>query len=249
MNSGIYIIQCIPTSKVYVGSSIDVYKRFISHKSKLNSNKHANRHLQSAWNKYGESEFSFGILEHVPRELLLDREKHWMDFHESMKFGFNLISPERHEVSEETRMRMSDSHKGVKLSERHIASLSAARKGRVVSKEHREALSRANKGQIVSQEQRDYLSNLFKGRKMSDETKKKMSDARKGDKNHFFGKPLSEEHKEKLSVSHKGKVLSQDTKDKLSARLLEYHRIRRSHSQSETNLGSQNPTTLLSDNE
>lgn len=71
MISGIYIILNTINNKWYVGSGKDLglwYKgRWYYHKQKLNTNRHFNQHLQSAWNKYGETCFEFHIVELIIR--------------------------------------------------------------------------------------------------------------------------------------------------------------------------------------
>ena len=65
MTAGIYIIQCKATGKVYVGSSENIEKRWLQHKYSLKKNTHHSKKLQNAWNKYGETEFEFQIVEEV----------------------------------------------------------------------------------------------------------------------------------------------------------------------------------------
>lgn len=80
--SGIYKIINIYDNKVYVGSSIDIKRRWHEHKKELRKNKHCNLHLQFAWNKYGEQNFQFEIIEIVDnptKENLLNREQYWID--------------------------------------------------------------------------------------------------------------------------------------------------------------------------
>lgn len=60
---GIYKIINKINDTYYVGSSIDIFERWYSHKKLLNNNKHYNKHLQNAWNKYGEISFEFKIIE------------------------------------------------------------------------------------------------------------------------------------------------------------------------------------------
>lgn len=60
---GIYIITNTINNKVYIGRSKDIDSRFSSHKCNLRNNNHINEHLQRAWNKYGEENFKFEILE------------------------------------------------------------------------------------------------------------------------------------------------------------------------------------------
>lgn len=60
---GIYMIKNIVDNKVYIGRSKSINLRFSSHKSNLRKNKHINKHLQNAWNKYGEDNFEFSVIE------------------------------------------------------------------------------------------------------------------------------------------------------------------------------------------
>jgi len=54
----IYQIKCNITGKAYIGSTINIKKRWQDHFSNLKRNTHVNKYLQSAYNKYGESTFS-----------------------------------------------------------------------------------------------------------------------------------------------------------------------------------------------
>ena len=61
--SGIYKIVNKINGKYYVGKAKSIKNRWGKHKSYLKHNKHNNLHLQSSWNKYGESNFEFLIIE------------------------------------------------------------------------------------------------------------------------------------------------------------------------------------------
>lgn len=76
--SGIYKIVNKTNGKMYVGSSKNILRRWKTHKSRLRSKIHHNVILQRAWVKYGESNFSFEILEKVAFEELFVREKEWI---------------------------------------------------------------------------------------------------------------------------------------------------------------------------
>jgi hypothetical protein len=94
---GIYCIKCILTKKVYIGSSSNIYMRFRDHKSKLNNNKHANGYLQNSWNKYGENNFKFSIIELCDKNNLLFKENFYIEKNNSLngRKGFNLVTAER----------------------------------------------------------------------------------------------------------------------------------------------------------
>ena len=79
MNSGIYKITNIVNEKFYVGSSKNVRYRWAKHKALLRHNCHPNSHLQVSWNKYGESNFRFDLLEECPIAMLLCREQFFID--------------------------------------------------------------------------------------------------------------------------------------------------------------------------
>src|SRR4051794_5191752 len=77
--SGVYQILCVPTGKVYIASSVDLYDRWQEHRWALHRGIHHSQYLQRAWNKYGETVFAFSVLELVSTELLLEAEQRWID--------------------------------------------------------------------------------------------------------------------------------------------------------------------------
>lgn len=62
---GIYQIKNKTNNKIYVGSSLNIKRRFSDHRRLLKNNKHHSYKLQRAYNKYGESNFEFIVLEEV----------------------------------------------------------------------------------------------------------------------------------------------------------------------------------------
>lgn len=91
--SGIYAIKNKTNNKIYIGSSKSVYYRWKQqHKPELIKNKHYNKYLQNAWNKYGEMEFEFKVIEECKESMLDEREGHWIEFYKSWdrKYGYNL---------------------------------------------------------------------------------------------------------------------------------------------------------------
>src|SRR6185312_9884206 len=77
--SGIYEITCLTTGKFYIGSSVDMRHRCAHHRARLNEDNHRNAHLQAAWNKFGEADFRFSVLQLVDRPELLRAEQEWLD--------------------------------------------------------------------------------------------------------------------------------------------------------------------------
>ena len=88
--SGIYQIINNMNGKKYVGSAQNLRVRQRRHINDLKSGEHRNRHIQRAWDKYGESVFSFHVLEYVGNhDFLIEREQYYMDI---LKPEYN-ISP------------------------------------------------------------------------------------------------------------------------------------------------------------
>lgn len=76
----IYMIKNTINNKVYIGSAIGHYRRKGQHFYLLRNNKHFNSHLQNSWNKYGESNFEFRVLEFIKdKEELSNREEFYID--------------------------------------------------------------------------------------------------------------------------------------------------------------------------
>src|SRR6266566_7160075 len=78
--SGIYKILNNVNGKYYIGSAIHFENRFKNHKKKLKANIHPNKHLQAAYNLVGLKSFSFLILEICSKEMLMEREKYWIEW-------------------------------------------------------------------------------------------------------------------------------------------------------------------------
>ena len=70
---GIYAIQNKINGKTYIGKTQTNFgDRWDCHRSQLRGGYHDNRHLQNAWNKYGEENFRFLIIEECPKETTTD---------------------------------------------------------------------------------------------------------------------------------------------------------------------------------
>ena len=72
---GIYIITNMVTAETYIGSSVDIARRWSDHRRELKTNRHKNALLQAAYDRDGLNVFHLGVLEHVEQvEQLLCRE-------------------------------------------------------------------------------------------------------------------------------------------------------------------------------
>jgi hypothetical protein len=77
--SGIYRILCTPTGQFYVGSAVNLHARWHRHRRSLRNGTHHSVYLQRAWNRHGEANFEFTVLEKAGPDALLSREQAWLD--------------------------------------------------------------------------------------------------------------------------------------------------------------------------
>ena len=77
---------------VYIGSSIDVERRWRQHKEASINEKdhHYNYPLMIAFREFGIANFTFEVIERVEKENLSAREKFWIEFYGADKYGFNM---------------------------------------------------------------------------------------------------------------------------------------------------------------
>lgn len=86
---GIYKITDLTTGQAYIGQSVDIKERFRQHiKTSLSYGKATNK-LYQMMKKSGQYNFTFEILEEVPRDKLNERETYWIDFYKTKEFGLN----------------------------------------------------------------------------------------------------------------------------------------------------------------
>lgn len=146
MSGGIYRIVNLVDNKCYVGQTHNFNYRKGLHFSELRNDKHKNDHLQNAFNKYGEQNFVFEILERViidstlniveKRDILVPYEQKWIDFYRSndMTFGYN-------------KSPSAGSTAGLKQSAEHIAKRVAKIRGYRFTEQSRDRLSKAKSTQ------------------------------------------------------------------------------------------------------
>lgn len=91
---GIYKIKNIVNGKFYIGSSTELKRRERTHFKLLKDGRHINPKLQNSYNKYGESNFVFEVVEYIknPQDSLKIEQK-WIDNTKSYldSVGFNIM--------------------------------------------------------------------------------------------------------------------------------------------------------------
>ena len=136
---GIYIIKCNANKKVYIGQSIDIKNRIRGHKYSLRKGTHPNYHLQNAFTKYGESEFTFDVLCEIPKSEYTKEELDLVEIEyisiyksNDRENGFNIDrgGNGKGRTSEETKEKLRISHIGKRVSEETKKLLSQQRKGK-----------------------------------------------------------------------------------------------------------------------
>lgn len=157
--TGIYIIKNEINGKIYVGSSINIERRYKLHKTLLNKNKHHSSKLQRAYNKYGKDKFFYEIIQYCNKEVLIKNEQYWINHFDSFNNGYNSLpnanSRTGYIATENEKKKNSEAKKGNKN----------PMFGKKHSKESLDKISEASKNRIR--------------KPFSEESKKKMSETHK----------------------------------------------------------------------
>lgn len=231
-SSGIYEIVNLKNGRRYVGSAVNLGRRWYMHKYHLMRGTHWSAHLQATWNKHGDSNFAFRPLLLCARQNLIMYEQIAInalkpEYNKCPTAGSSLgrkaspetlakLSARASNISAETRARMSAGQSRRRHTPETKAKLSAIFSGRIVSQETRAKNSASLMGHSVSAETRAKISAANKGRKNSAEAIAKTAAASTGRKH-------TPEAKAKISAANRGKkpfagrVHSAETKAKLSA--------------------------------
>ena len=198
MASGIYKITNTTNGKVYVGSAVNFNNRWKEHVRELRKGKHHSSALQNAWNKYGEDNFEFSIIEECERtrKVLLGREQYWIDTLDSVANGYNIA-------------KTAGSQLGMKQSPEAITARVEKNTGKKRTPETRALMS-----EVQSNRSPEWCANISAAKKRY--WAEKGTDSIKGENNPMYGKSPSQETLEKMSRSLTGRKLSEDHKAKIS---------------------------------
>jgi group I intron endonuclease len=191
--SGIYQITNLVNGKFYLGSAVDIKKRWVNHRWELNKGIHANSHLQAAWNLYGKENFVCDVIELVEDKFwLLLREQAWLNRTRcfNREIGYNLLeiagSRQGATTSPETKIKLSKATTAAKL-------------GKPLSDFHKQNLSLSHLGKPWTEAQRRGRKNYHKNKVYSTEERKMRSNQVIGNHNPFYGKTHSPDLLSKLA--------------------------------------------------
>jgi group I intron endonuclease len=170
--SGIYLITNTVNGTVYVGSAVNIKRRFEEHRKHLRGERHKNRFLQNAWAKHGEQAFVFSVLFLCSVESLIQEEQKAIDHYAADGRIYNL-SP------------VAGSRLGAKVSEQGRKNISAAQRGQPGRHctPHTEETKAKLRARVVSDETRAKMAAAKLGKKrpaFTEETRRRMSEAQKG---------------------------------------------------------------------
>ena len=156
---GIYKIMS-PSNKIYIGQSINIYKRFKTYKV---YNCKGQIKLYNSLKKYGWNNHTFEIVEECIFEELNNKERYWQDFFNCMKNGLNCVLTstklKKGIISNETKEKQSliAKNRSLKIKEKIANS-------RKYSIETKEKISKAHKNKIISKETKQKMSESHKKR-------------------------------------------------------------------------------------
>ena len=191
--SGIYCIENVINNKKYIGKSNNVRNRIRDHICQLTKNKNDCTYLQNAWNKNGEDNFIFYIVEECQKDVLNEREIFFINYFQSnnKEYGYNLT-------------KGGDGTSGYKFSEEQLSKKSG--------KNH--PLFGKNQSIETRQKMKDNHADFsgenhpMWGKHHREESKNKIRDSRigkySGENSPLYGVKKSEEHKKNISISKTG---------------------------------------------
>lgn len=201
---GIYFIKNIVTNKYYVGSSLNIQKRFYQYLFLLKRGRCHSPKLQNSFNKHGETSFEFGLVESCEKDELRMKERYWIDFYNSVNNGYNcsndtncstrgrkMTQKQKEVISKRNKERWEkDDGCMLAISRANIKKATEKRTGNKNSDAHNTAISKANSGKIANPK-----------------TILKMKEYRLNNPtNYWLGKKRSKQDREKMRLSHLGKT-------------------------------------------
>jgi group I intron endonuclease len=173
MASGVYSIAS-NDGRRYIGSAVNIDKRWREHRRGLDQGKHHSRFMQRAWDKHGPEAFTFSVLLLCDRENVLFYEQRCLDAY-APEYNTAPIAGSQlgYRHSQESRAKMSAARpkdfspmKGRKHTPEALAKISASRKGKGCGPRTPERLAKigaAQRGRPKSAEHRAKIAATLTG--------------------------------------------------------------------------------------
>lgn len=202
--SGIYEIVNRANGKRYIGSAKSFARRWAVHRCNLRKGKHHSTYLQSAWNKYGEANFEFRILNTCDVSELVAAEQEAID---TIRPEYNM-SP------------TAGSTIGVEFSPERRAKISAALKGRKRDPAVVESTASKLRGRKLPAERIAHLigNTHALGSKPSDEVRAAHAERqRRRYEDGILSRERPPEYREKIAASLRGRKLTPEHRAAVSA--------------------------------
>lgn len=201
---GVYTIT--GAGRVYVGSSVNVRRRWYMHRRALMRGEHHSVLLQRAWDKYGEGAFKWELVcacDTAEEALRIEGAMILARRAANPAHGFNIsptagsclgakrapMSPERKEFqrsiwlgrkhSDATKALMSEAGKRRRLTDEQRRAVGDSHRGKAISPEHRAISAETCRKRNSTPEMRAKVSAALKGRVITPEWRAKLSDAAK----------------------------------------------------------------------
>jgi group I intron endonuclease len=218
---GVYRIRNLINQKSYYGSSKNIHKRWVTHNKQLKNNTHDNQILQRAWNKYGEKNFVFEIIEECSENELFEIEQKYLDTNPEYNIGLKAGGGDNFSKNPNKKIIVENIKSG---SKRWRDSLSDDEKKKIFSKPleknpnwrggksfiYCKCGKRIGYGHTYCKKcvPRSNENNPFFNKKHSEETKKKISQLRMGKYAGKQNKPIIIDDVEYRSYGEASKKLS-----------------------------------------
>ena len=163
--TGIYKIQSIKKpERIYIGSALNIFRRWAQHADDLRKNAHTNSKLQRHYNKYGQHDLQFSILVGCDDENLIPNEQFFIDaynpYFNMCKVAMSSLGIKR---SDETKERIRQVRLGSKSSDEAKFNVSKALKGVKKSPQHCENIRVAKLGKKRPAQSEEWKRKISEG--------------------------------------------------------------------------------------
>lgn len=200
----IYKIRNVVNGKFYVGSAKDTRVRFRQHRKLLRKGTHHCKHLQAAWNKYGEDVFKFEVVERLSSwEELEPAEDRWLLEHVGQPYCYNIGRSARAPWRGVFGSDHPNYGKVTSESVKQLLSEATKEQWRTADPRTGKRHSEGVKKKMAAKVQQAVAEGRAGKFIPSEETRRKMSESLKGNQN-AKGHVRSEEHRRKLAESARG---------------------------------------------